>query len=192
MPLPKLWSPSAQAYFLNINFYLSYRLDPRVAGSISYCTNYLVLLESTQAADGCQEPHQPRKQRGPSLVKTSSWSPLPPHHFTHLLMVPVFWTGISDLPLTLRCNVLLLWPVGLLGIKTLVWTNVPNLTSLDVWQQGGWLKLLYRGPFHFGSGWSSADPSSQVLRKTWSLGFICEEAAPFSVFLVDTGSALWA
>ena len=106
-------------------------------------------------------------------------------------MVSVFWIGTSDLPLAYGC-IVLLWPAGFLKVNALVWINVPNWISPAVWHQWKWLKLYYRSPCILAIVGIGRNPSFQILRKTWSLGFICVRTAPSSVFLVGVGSALEA
>ena len=106
--------------------------------------------------------------------------------------MPVFWKSISDLPQAHRCIVLLLWPLLFLEVKTLVWTNVPNEISLAVWQQSGWLKLLYRGPSILAIFGIWGTPISRFYEELGPWGFICEGTAPSYVFFVGAGSALWA
>lgn len=142
----------------------------------------LVLPEGNQRSENCQESHQPRKQERSQVTLRFQIGANILHHFAYLLMAFVFWIDTSDLPLAYGC-IVLLWPVGFLKVNALVWINVPNWISLAVWQQWKWLKLYYRSPCIFGIVGIGRNPSVQILRKTWSLGFICVETAPSSVFL---------
>ena len=115
----------------------------------------------------------------------------PLHLFTYLLMPALFFFFFraSLLNRCLKCSTdsqfcLSIVTCGVSGGKTF---SLDKCTKLDICQQCGWLQLLYRG-LSIGNSWFGV-PFSQVLRRTWSPGFICEIKEQFCSFLCSfTGS----
>lgn len=175
-------------YFFDMNFHMSCCIAPSATASISSHNKlYLVLPENNQGPDDSQQPHQPRKQERSQVPSRLQVGAKPLYHFTYLLIMPIFWVGISDLPLAHR-RIILFWPAGFLEVKFFIWTNIYNQISFAVWQQWGW--LLYR-PFHFGNSWSWGDPRFLGFKKNL-VPRVCERTARPSVFLVGVGSVLCA
>ena len=97
------------AYFLNINFYMSCRMDPSAAGSISCRTNSTLFGQKVIKGQMIVKNHLSQGNRGRSQVPLRlQIGANPLHHVTYLLMVPVFQIGLSDHSLAHRCIVLLL------------------------------------------------------------------------------------
>ena len=112
------------------------------------------------------------------------------HHTNYLLMVPVFWIGISGFPLAHRCIFSSVVTCGVSGGKSFSLDKCTQLGILAVWQQRMWSKLLYK---------DSSILAMVGLQGSLFPGFkknlvprVYLWTVPSSVFLMGAGSALWA